>query len=88
MDVSTNVIPFPRRLRVVPPVLAPAALGDLVDHDGRTYRLIDLLGHLTSGEQRAVEATAPRTAQAAWDTAVRWWPALADEIAAGARVVE
>ena len=48
----------------------------LVDHDGRIYRLADLLGQLTPAERAVIESIAPATAQAAWDEAVRRWPAL------------
>lgn len=92
VDSSTNVIPFPRRLRLVempaaalPPAKPEASV--LVEHDGQFYRLVDLVGQLTPSELQACEATASRSWQAVWDEAVRWWPALAAEIAAGAKAV-
>ncbi len=87
MTEASNVVPFPRQLRVVPAslVLEPSVAADpraAVDHDGRLYPLHDLLRGLTPEELRTVEAASPRSGQEAWDAVVRNWPALADEIVA------
>ena len=85
--MTSNVIPFPPRLRVIAtPMdgLSPRESNPvLIDHNGQTYRLTDLLARLSSAEMAEVEATAPRSAQAVWDEVVRRWPALAEEIVAG-----
>ncbi len=86
-DSWPNVIPFPRQSRAVTVEAEPAAAADLVDHDGRAYRLVDLLGHLTPGKRQAIEQAMPRGGQAAWDEAVRRWPMLAAEIAASCTAV-
>ena len=84
-DRCDNVIPFPRQLRVVA-AAAPERAQDqatLVDHDGRSYVLGELIRHLSPAELREIGGTAPRSAQAPWDEVVRRWPALAAEIVAG-----
>ena len=55
----------------------------VIDHDGRPYKLTDLIRHLSPAELQEVVATAPRSGQALWDEVVRRWPALAAEIVAG-----
>ena len=55
----------------------------MVEHDGRTYSLADLIRHLSAAELREVGSTAPRSAQGLWDEVVRRWPALAAEVVAG-----
>ena len=69
---TAKVIPFPRQFRVVPDALprpdSPSPV--VVDHDGRSYCLADLLGQLTPAEWSAIEATVPITAQAAWGEAL------------------
>ena len=89
-DEGGRVIPFPRQLRIVPstPIEPPRSIRDepqatLIDHDGRTYDLADLVRHLLHAERRDVGSAAPHTAQALWDEVVRRWPALAAEIVAG-----
>ncbi len=87
MTEASNVVPFPRQLRVVPASPAPepqvtAHQSPAVDHDGRLYPLHDLLRGLTPEELRTVEAASPRSGQEAWDAVVRNWPALAAEIVA------
>ena len=87
MTEASNVVPFPRRLHVVPalPALEPqmaASPQPAVDHDGRLHPLHDLLRGLTPEELRTVEAASPRSGQEAWDAVVRNWPALAAEIVA------
>ncbi len=59
----------------------------LVDHAGRTYRLADLLARLSPAKLAEIEASMPRSGQAAWDEVVRRWPALAEEIAAGCEAI-
>ena len=82
-----NVILFQPRLRLVrAPVDGPSSTQvepALVEHNGRAYRLADLLAHLRPLKLARIEATAPRSGQAAWDEVVRRWPALAELIAAG-----
>ncbi len=54
----------------------------VVEHDGRSHLLADLVRCLGPKHVHEVEATMPRTGQATWDEVVRRWPAMAAEIAA------
>ena len=86
MTDTGNVIYFPRHLRVVPSpdsYAGPARPVSVVEHDGRIYPLEPLLRGLTKDELSRVAQAAPRSAQLAWDEAVRRWPALTAEIVAG-----
>jgi hypothetical protein len=69
-----NVISFPRQLRVVPfpdakPETVPAEPPAVVDHDGRSYLLEDLLRGLSQDELQTVDQSAPRSGQELW---TRW----------------
>ena len=91
MTDTGNVIYFPRQLRVVStpnPYSGPARPVSVVEHDGKTYPLEPLLRGLTKDELSRVAQAAPRSAQLAWDEAVRRWPALTAEIVAGVSPVE
>ena len=91
--MTAEIIAFPLQHRVVPTeetlVVMPLKLSQkdeqasIIDHDGRPYKLADLIRHLSPAELRQVGETAPRTGQALWDEVVRRWPALAAEIVAG-----
>ena len=85
--MTDTIVPFlPRPRMVAVPVDTPAAEGAapaLVEHNGRAYRLAELMARMTEADLCQIEATAPRTAQATWDEVVRRWPALAGLIAAG-----
>ena len=87
MDEQGSILRFPPQFSVValpdeipePPVVPEPAL---VDHGGRTYRLAELLACLSPAKLVEIEATMPRSGQAAWDEVVRRWPGLAEEIVA------
>ena len=86
MTDTGNVIYFPRQLRAVPTpssYAGPAKPVSVVEHDGKIYPLEPLLRGLTEDELSRVAQAAPRSAQLAWDEAVRRWPALTAEIVAG-----
>ena len=75
MDEQGNILRFPPQSRAVkltgdaPRLAAPDSA--LVNHGGRTYLLVELLAFLSWAELVEVEATMPRTSQAAWDEVVR-----------------
>ena len=82
---NDNVVLFPRQPRVVsltedtvqePLVVSPI----MVEHDGRIYRLADLLRVLTNQETRLITSLTPRSGQEVWNAIVRHWPRLADDI--------
>jgi hypothetical protein len=84
---SSNVVAFPRQPRVVSlpdaePETVLAEPAAIVDHDGRSYPLEDLLQCLTNDQLRTVAQSAPHCGQEIWDEVVRRWPALAEEIVA------
>ena len=91
MTDTSNVIYFPRQLRIVPfpsSYAGPARPPSVVEHDGKIYPLEALLRGLTEDELSRVAQAAPRSAQYAWDEAVRRWPALMAEIVAGVTPID
>ena len=84
-----NVVPlFGHKLRLVSnSVSAPVHDGGnaVVDHDGHSYLLVDLLADVPAANMAEVTAAAPRSNQQIWDEIVRRWPALADNIASSCR---
>jgi hypothetical protein len=49
------------------------------------YDLAYLINHLSPDKIRMIGVAAPRSGQEFWDEVLRRWPALAEEIVAGAR---
>ncbi len=71
---SSNVVAFPRQIRVARIEAPRESAGDLVDHDGRTYDLSSLIRHLPFDVAQRVVDEVPRSAQAFWDVLVRLFP--------------
>ena len=86
--MSSNVFRFPSSPDAVEPIgIREGVHRDLVDHDGRLYRLDELLAQLPPARAADLDAAAPRTGQETWDTICRRWPVLAASIVAGTRPV-
>jgi hypothetical protein len=71
---SSNVVAFPRQIRVAPVEAATEPVGDVVDHDGRAYDFTALIRDLPVDLAQRVMDQAPRSAQAFWDMLVRLFP--------------